>query len=127
MKKKIFVACMIMVGAFLAAFLFAAMISGAPIGSSQLRGYVICAAVVAVLLPAGFVYFFISTVKLSKKLEEQEADVRESEKSDDVQEESPVDMPVSVFVSAFAEKRSLTKEAKEELKAYLEELEDNDK
>lgn len=124
MKRKLFTTFMVVCVIVLAVMLFIAMICGAPAESTQVGKYIICAAVVAILLPAGFLFFFMKTVDLSKKLEEQNEESQVSFDIDEALDNNSFDIPVSVLVNALANKRNLTKEEKKELLAYLEDFED---
>lgn len=123
MKRKIFVVFMIIFTVFLAVNLFVSLICGAPADGDGLGKYIICAAGVSVLLPASFTFFFLTTLDLSRKLEEKES-AAEAELKQEKEEASciPDDVPIPALVSALAEKRNLTPEEKEKLLSYLEEL-----
>lgn len=123
MKRKIFVVFMIIFTVFLAVSLFVSLICGAPADGDGLGKYIICAAGVSVLLPASFTFFFLTTLDLSRKLEEKES-AAEAELKQEKEEASciPDDIPIPALVSALAEKRNLTPEEKEKLLSYLEEL-----
>ena len=123
MKRKIFVVFMIIFTVFLAVSLFVSLICGAPADGDGLGRYIICAAGVSVLLPASFTFFFLTTLDLSRKLEEKES-AAEAELKQEKEEASciPDDIPIPALVSALAEKRNLTPEEKEKLLSYLEEL-----
>lgn len=123
MKRKIFVVFMIIFTVFLAVSLFVSLICGAPADGDGLGKYIICAAGVSVLLPASFTFFFLTTLDLSRKLEEKES-AAEAELKQEKEEASciPDDVPIPALVSALTEKRNLTPEEKEKLLSYLEEL-----
>ena len=123
MKRKIFVVFMIIFTVFLAVTLFVSLICGAPADGDGLGKYIICAAGVSVLLPASFTFFFLTTLDLSRKLEEKES-AAEAELKQEKEEASciPDDVPIPALVSALTEKRNLTPEEKEKLLSYLEEL-----
>lgn len=123
MKRKIFVVFMIIFTVFLAVNLFVSLICGAPADGDGLGRYIICAAGVSVLLPASFTFFFLTTLDLSRKLEEKES-AAEAELKQEKEEASciPDDVPIPALVSALTEKRNLTPEEKEKLLSYLEEL-----
>ena len=123
MKRKIFVVFMIIFTVFLAVKLFVSLICGAPADGDGLGKYIICAAGVSVLLPASFTFFFLTTLDLSRKLEEKES-AAEAELKQEKEEASciPDDVPIPALVSALTEKRNLTPEEKEKLLSYLEEL-----
>lgn len=123
MKRKVFVVFMIIFTVFLAVSLFVSLICGAPADGDGLGRYIICAAGVSVLLPASFTFFFLTTLDLSRKLEEKES-AAEAELKQEKEEASciPDDVPIPALVSALAEKRNLTPEEKEKLLSYLEEL-----
>lgn len=123
MKRKIFVVFMIIFTVFLAVNLFVSLICGAPADGDGLGKYIICAAGVSVLLPASFTFFFLTTLDLSRKLEEKES-AAEAELKQEKKEASciPDDVPIPALVSALTEKRNLTPEEKEKLLSYLEEL-----
>ena len=123
MKHKIFVMFMIIFTVFLAVSLFVSLICCAPADGDGLGKYIICAAGVSVLLPASFTFFFLTTLDLSRKLEEKES-AAEAELKQEKEEASciPDDVPIPALVSALTEKRNLTPEEKEKLLSYLEEL-----
>ena len=123
MNRKIFVVFMIIFTVFLAVNLFVSLICGAPADGDGLGKYIICAAGVSVLLPASFTFFFLTTLDLSRKLEEKES-AAEAELKQEKEEASciPDDVPIPALVSALTEKRNLTPEEKEKLLSYLEEL-----
>ena len=123
MKRKIFVVFMFTFTVFLAVSLFVSLICGAPADGDGLGKYIICAAGVSVLLPASFTFFFLTTLDLSRKLEEKES-AAEAELKQEKEEASsiPDDVPIPALVSALTEKRNLTPEEKEKLLSYLEEL-----
>ena len=123
MKRKIFVVFMIIFTVFLAVNLFVSLICGAPADGDGLGKYIICAAGVSVLLPASFTFFFLTTLDLSRKLEEKES-AAEAELKQEKEEAYciPDDVPIPALVSALTEKRNLTPEEKEKLLSYLEEL-----
>ena len=123
MKRKIFVVFMIIFTVFLAVSLFLSLICGAPADGDGLGKYIICAAGVSVLLPASFTFFFLTTLDLSRKLEEKES-AAEAELKQEKEDASciPDDVPIPALVSALTEKRNLTPEEKEKLLSYLEEL-----
>ena len=123
MKRKIFVVFMIIFTVFLAVNLFVSLICGAPADGDGLGKYIICAAGVSVLLPASFTFFFLTTLDLSRKLEEKES-AAEAELKQEKEEASciPDDVQIPALVSALTEKRNLTPEEKEKLLSYLEEL-----
>ena len=123
MKRKIFVVFRIISTVFLAVSLFVSLICGAPADGDGLGKYIICAAGVSVLLPASFTFFFLTTLDLSRKLEEKES-AAEAELKQEKEEASciPDDVPIPALVSALTEKRNLTPEEKEKLLSYLEEL-----
>ena len=123
MKRKILVVFMIIFTVFLAVNLFVSLICGAPADGDGLGKYIICAAGVSVLLPASFTFFFLTTLDLSRKLEEKEI-AAEAELKQEKEEASciPDDVPIPALVSALTEKRNLTPEEKEKLLSYLEEL-----
>ena len=124
MKKKLFNIFLIVCIICMAVSLFVAMICGAPAESTHAWRYVICAAVVSVLLPAGLIFFFITTVNLSRRLEEQNEKSMAFSNIDEILRRNSYDIPVSVLVNALTKKRNLTKEEKKELLAYLEDFED---
>ena len=124
MKKKLFNIFLIVCIICMAVSLFVAMICGAPTESTHAWRYVICAAVVSVLLPAGLIFFFITTVNLSRRLEEQNEESMAFSNIDEILRRNSYDIPVSVLVNALTKKKNLTKEEKKELLAYLEDFED---
>lgn len=117
MKRTLFIVCMVGFTIFLAAVLLISLICGAPADSKDLGRYLFGAVGISVLLPSGFTFFFISTLDLSKKLEESE----KTEEEDNT-EETLEDVPVSVLVNALVGKQNLTPEEKEKLSSYIEDL-----
>lgn len=120
MKRKIFIAVMIIFTAIIAVTLFISLICGAPMNSAGLLKYVFCAIGISILLPAGFTVFFIITLDLSEQLEEYEKDAVSDEKEKD--SEITDNIPIPALVNALAKKKNLTPEEKERLLSYLEDL-----
>lgn len=120
MKRKIFIAVMIILTVIMAVTLFISLICGAPINSAGLSKYVFCAFGISVLLPASFTMFFITAVDLSEQLEKYEKDTVSDENEN--RTEITDDISISVFVNALAKKKNLTSEEKDRLLSYLEEL-----
>lgn len=124
MKRKIFVAFMIVFTILLAIHLFISLICGPPAGSGELIRYIVGAAGISLLLPAGFTFFFLATLHLSKRLEEKES---ETVVEEEVQENKnnfyiPSNAQILTLVNTLAEEKRLTPEEKERLLSYLEDL-----
>lgn len=117
MKRKLFVAFMVVFTVLLAIELFIALICGAPIDGNDVGRYIFSAAGISILLPASFSFFFITTIDLSKKLENIEKATKDNESS-----EIPDNIPIAALVNALAEERNLSPEGKKKLKKYLEDL-----
>lgn len=117
MKRKVFIGFMVVFTIYIAVILLVSLICGAPAGGrAELNRYLFGAVGLSIFLPAGFSFFFLCTLDLSKKLEEREV---EEEKA--VLDISNLTMLIQQFVSAFSKKRNLTKEKREDLLSYLEE------
>ena len=123
LKRKLLVVFMIVFTILLAVNLFIALICGAPLGSEEQGRYFIGAVGISILLPAGFTFFFLSTLRLSERLQE-----KESEAAEDVEEETnlatdiPTNIRIPALVNALAEKENLTPEERERLLSLLEEM-----
>lgn len=120
MKRRIFIAVMIIFTVVMAVNLFIALICGAPIDSDGLGRYVFCAIGISILLPTGFTLFFARTLDLTEQLEAYEKSTGENENKKN--SEIPDDISMPALVNALAEKRKLTPEEKERLLSFLEEL-----
>ena len=124
MKRKIFVVFMIIFTVFLAVNLFVSLICGAPADGDGLGKYIICAAGISVLLPAGFTLFFLATLLLNEKLmEKEQATVVEEEKKEreDI-ENTFADVQIPALVNAIAKKQNLTAEEEERIISFIEDL-----
>lgn len=122
MKRIIFIIFMIFFTIFIAVILFVSLICGIPENSAEAGRYLFGAIGMSVLLPSGFTAFFISTLHLSKKLEE----IEKAEEVEDEEESNTADVlvnaPIPELVNALAEKQNLTPEKKERLLSYLEDM-----
>lgn len=114
MRKKTFkvlrIALYIGMGVVTGLCLFYMMVTGAPEDAALLGKYLICAAALSVVIPA---FLCISCIR------SEYLDVPET--SESIQE-IPEDDSVLKLVSAFAEKKKLTDEEKEDLLKYLQDL-----
>ena len=123
MKRKLFVAFMIAFTILLSINLFISLICGAPVGSDELIRYIIGAVGMSVLLPSGFSFFFLATLRLSEKLKEsEEAAVVKKEQECEGAMNTLSDVQIPVLVSAIAKKQNLTKEEKERLISFVKNL-----
>ncbi|MDO4305363.1 MAG: hypothetical protein Q4C77_00900 [Eubacteriales bacterium] len=121
MKRKGFIAFMILFTIYIAVMLLISLISGAPMGSrAELNRYLFGAVGMSILLPVGFSFFFICTLDLSKKLEQSESS-EESQEEKAILDISNMNVLIRQFVNAFSKKKRLTKEKREDLISYLEE------
>lgn len=121
MKRKVFVAFMIIFTIYIAIILLVSLICGAPTGSrSELNRYLFGAVGISILLPVGFSFFLTKTLELSKKMEEkEEAEEKEDAAPFDI---SNIHVLIQQFVNAFSKKKNLTKEKREDLISYLEDF-----
>lgn len=124
MKRKLFTAVMIIFTILLAIILFVSLICGAPMDRGELGRYVVGALGISILLPSGFTFFFLVTLRLSERAEEKEVET-ETEKK--VQESGdgyyiPSEAQILTLVNTLAEERHLTPEERDRLLSYLEEL-----
>lgn len=121
MKRKVFVVFMIIFTIYIAITLLISLICGAPMGSrSELNRYLFGAVGMSVLLPVGFTFFFMSTLDLSKKVEEMEA--AELEKDKMLFENMDIHILIRDFVYALSKKKNLSREKADELISYIEDL-----
>lgn len=117
MKRKMFIAFMIIFTAYISVTLFISLICGAPIGSrAELNRYLFGAVGMAMILPAGFSFFFVSTFDLSKRLDEIEREESENIFNMDL------NLMIKEFVNTLSIRKKLTREGKERLLTYLENL-----
>lgn len=125
MKRKLFAAAMMIFTVLLAVILFVSLICGAPIGRGDIGRYVVGALGISILLPSGFTFFFLVTLRLSEKArvgeEEMETEEAESEKSKDL-EESDTEDRIPALVCAIAKERNLSSEEKDRIMSFIEEL-----
>ena len=122
MKRKLFIAFMIAFSILLSINLFISLICGAPVGSDELIRYIIGAVGMSVLLPSGFTFFFLATLRLSEKLKEsEEAVVKEEQESEDAVN-TLADVQIPILVSAITKKRNLSSEEKERIISFIEDL-----
>ena len=123
MKRKLFIAFMIAFSILLSINLFISLICGAPVGSNDLIRYIIGAVGMSVLLPSGFTFFFLATLRLSEKLKEsEEAAVVEKEQENEDAVNTLSDVQIPILVSAITEKRNLSSEEKERIISFIEDL-----
>ncbi|MDO5361776.1 MAG: hypothetical protein Q4F03_03905 [Eubacteriales bacterium] len=113
MKRKLFTAVMIIFTILLAIILFVSLICGAPVGRSELGMYVVGALGISILLPAGFTFFFLVTLRLSERTEEAEL-----EELEDTETENRI----PALVCAIAKERNLSSEEKERIISFIEDL-----
>lgn len=119
MKRKGFIVFIVVFTVYIAAILLVSLICGAPMGSrAELNRYLFGAVGMSIVLPGGFSYFLISTLNLSKKLDEKE--MEENEESRAVFDISDIHILIQQFVNAFSKKKNLSQEEREDLIAYLE-------
>ena len=116
MKRKLFTAVMIIFTILLAIILFVSLICGAPVGRSELGMYVVGALGISILLPAGFTFFFLVTLRLSERAEE--AELVEPEELEDTETENRI----PALVCAIAKERNLSSEEKERIISFIEDL-----
>lgn len=123
MKRKLFIAFMIAFTILLSINLFISLICGAPVGSDELIRYIIGAIGMSVLLPSGFTFFFLATLRLSEKLKKSEeaAVVKEEQENEDAVN-TLSDVQIPVLVSAIAKKQNLTEEEEERIISFIEDL-----
>lgn len=123
MKRKIFIAVMIIFTIITSVNLFIALICGAPMDGDGIVKYVFCALGMSILLPACFTAFFLISLDLSDQLEKYEK-IAEMEKKKRKEEDSEilVSIPIPALVNALAKEKNLTPEEKERLLSYLEDL-----
>lgn len=124
MKRKLFTAVMVVFTILLAIILFVSLICGAPMDRGELGRYVVGALGISILLPAGFTFFFLVTLRLSERAEEKNVET-ETEKK--VQKSGdgyyiPSEAQILTLVNTLAEERHLTPEERDRLLSYLEEL-----
>lgn len=125
MKRKLFAAVMMIFTVLLAVILFVSLICGAPIGRGDIGRYVVGALGISILLPSGFTFFFLVTLRLSEKAkvgeEEMETEKAKSEKSKDL-EDSDTEDRIPALVCAIAKERNLSSEEKDRIMSFIEEL-----
>lgn len=123
MKRKLFIAFMIAFTILLSINLFISLICGAPVGSDELIRYIIGAVGMSVLLPSGFTFFFLATLRLSERLKEsEEASVVKKEQENEDAVNTLTDVQIPILVSAITKKRNLSSEEKERIISFIEEL-----
>lgn len=123
MKRKLFIAFMIAFSILLSINLFISLICGAPVGSDELIRYIIGAVGMSVLLPSGFTFFFLATLRLSEKLQESEkAAVVEKEQDYEDAVNTLTDVQIPALVNAIAKKQNLTEEEEERIISFIEDL-----
>lgn len=122
MKRKLFAAAMMIFTVLLAVILFVSLICGAPIGRGDIGRYVVGALGISILLPSGFTFFFLVTLRLSEKARVGEEEMEtESEKSKDL-EDSDTEDRIPALVCAIAKERNLSSEEKDRIMSFIEEL-----
>lgn len=123
LKRKLLVVFMIVFTILLAVNLFIALICGAPLGSEEQGRYLIGAVGISILLPGGFTFFFLATLRLSEKLQESEdAAVIEYEQDYEEVVDTLSDVQIPALVNAIAKKQNLTEEEEERIISFIEEL-----
>ena len=125
MRRKIFIAFMIVFTVLVSCTLFVSLLCGVPVDSEDVGRYIFGAAGMSVFLPAGFSFFLVYALDLSRELKRREEAVEEeqdSKKESAASVTSDMDVQIPALVNALAEKRKLTPEEKEKLLSYLEEL-----
>lgn len=123
LKRKLLIVFMIVFTILLAINLFISLICGAPVGSEEQGRYFIGAVGISILLPTGFTFFFLSTLRLSERLQEKESEtVTEEEEEAEPIADIPANVRIPALVSALAEKENLTSEERERLLSFLKEL-----
>lgn len=122
MKRKAFITFMVIFTIYIAVILLISLICGAPVGSrAELNRYLFGAVGMSMLLPFGFTFFLINTLKLSKKLEEIEKS-EEGKMDGNFFDTMDINILIKDFVNALSKKRNLTKEKSEDLISYIEDL-----
>ena len=130
MKRKLFAAAMMIFTVLLAVILFVSLICGAPIGRGDIGRFVVGALGISILLPSGFTFFFLVTLRLSEKARvgEEEMETEEAKKTAETMQERggdfyiPSEAQILTLVNTLAEERHLTPEERDRLLSYLEEL-----
>lgn len=122
MKRKVFIAFMIVFTVFLGVNLFISLICGAPWDSSELERYIVGAAGMSILLPASFTLLVIRTLDMGRKSEKAENSAEDKEEGERAFDAADIDAQIPAFVSSLAEKRNLTPEQTEKLLAFLEDI-----
>lgn len=117
MKRKLFIAFMVVFTILLASILFISLICGAPMDGNEVGRYIFGAAGISLLLPASFSFFFITTFDLNKKLEDLEK-AAQNNNNPEIQNS----ILIGALVNALAEERNLSPEGRKKLKKYLEDL-----
>lgn len=119
MKRKIFFIFMVIFTGYISSILFISFVCGAPMGCrEELNRYLFGAVGLSILLPAGFSFFFINTLSLSRRLEEIEKSLGDKEHRD----LSAIHRMLEEFGNTLVKKKKLTSEEKERLLSYIEEL-----
>lgn len=122
MKRKLFTAVMVVFTILLAIILFVSLICGAPMDKGELGRYVVGALGISILLPAGFTFFFLVTLRLSERAEEKEVETEKKVQKSGDGYYIPSEAQILTLVNTLAEERHLTSEEKDRLLSYLEEL-----
>ena len=123
LKRKLLIAFMIVFTILLAVNLFISLICGAPIGSEEQGRYFIGAVIISILLPSGFTFFFLSTLRLSERLQEKESETAADEEYvTDPATDIPANIRIPALVNALAEKENLTAEERERLLSFLKDI-----
>lgn len=122
MKRKVFIVFMIIFTIYIAVILLVSLICGAPMGSrAELNRYLFGAVGISILLPVGFTFFFMSTLDLSKRVEEMK-EAAEGQKNRNIFETMDIDVMIRDFVCALSKKKNLPQEKSEDLISYIEDL-----
>lgn len=120
MKRKLFTAVMIIFTILLAIILFVSLICGAPMDRGELGRYVVGALGISILLPTGFTFFFLVTLRLSERAEEKEVEAEKAELEE--LEDTETEDRIPALVCAIAKERNLSSEEKERIMSFIEDL-----
>lgn len=119
MKRKFFFIFMVIFTVYLSGILFISFVCGAPVGCrEEINKYLFGAVGLSILLPVGFSFFFISTLSLSKRLEE----IEKYSGDKDHRDISNIYRMMEEFANTLVKKKKLTSEEKERLLSYIERL-----
>lgn len=119
MKRKLFIAFMVVFTILLAIILFASLISGAPVGRGEMGRYIVGAAGISLLLPTGFTVFFFLTLHLSERVQKKD---EEKEKQKKEEHYVPTKAQILTCMNSLVEEKQLTPEERDRLLSHLKEL-----